>query len=264
MFAWILSPAFLRPNWTRHIEEQPDRVRRCASMEGNVLWASLELGLMDERLQVLADRLGRLQWPDGGWNCDVRPQARQSSFVETVLGLRGLAAWVQATGDKTAAQTLERGVELLLEHHLLFHRSGALIVPNWGPRPDKILFPIRFFDVLLVLELMADIGCVDDSRCNRALDLLLSKRTGDGGFPMEVRRPGPQARSAAIAPSLNGGLVGRPDKPLGDHPRPPCARSRWSPTVIWGLVPPKDAAATGRGVGWWAGREAANHRGQRV
>ncbi len=188
VFAWILSPAFLRPNWTRHIEEQPDRVRRCASMEGNVLWASLELGLMDERLQVLADRLGRLQWPDGGWNCDVRPQARQSSFVETVLGLRGLAAWVQATGDKTAAQTLERGVELLLEHHLLFHRSGALIVPNWGPRPDKILFPIRFFDVLLVLELMADIGCVDDSRCNRALDLLLSKRTGDGGFPMEVRR----------------------------------------------------------------------------
>ena len=28
-----------------------------ASMEGNVLWASLELGLMDERLRVLADRL---------------------------------------------------------------------------------------------------------------------------------------------------------------------------------------------------------------
>jgi hypothetical protein len=188
VFAWILSPAFLKPNWTRHVEGQPDRVRRCASMEGNVLWASLELGLMDERLQALADRLGRMQWPDGGWNCDVRPQARQSSFVETVLGLRGLAAWVQSTGDKTAAQTLERGVELLLEHHLLFHRTGAPIVPTWGPRPDKIGFPIRFFDVLLVLELMADVGCLDDPRCDRALDLLLSKRTADGGFPMEVRR----------------------------------------------------------------------------
>jgi hypothetical protein len=188
VFHWILSPAFLKPNWTRHIEGQADRVRRCASMEGNVLWASLQLGLMDERLEALADRLGVLQWPDGGWNCDVRPQARQSSFVETVLGLRGLAAWVRATGDKTAADTLERGVELLLEHHLLFHRSGRLIVPNWGPRPDIIGFPIRFFDVLLVLELMADIGRLDDPRCNRALELLLAKRTTDGGFPMEVRR----------------------------------------------------------------------------
>jgi hypothetical protein len=188
VFAWILSPGFLKPNWTRHVEGQPDRVRRCASMEGNVLWASLQLGLMDERLQVLADRLGRMQWPDGGWNCDVRPRARQSSFVETVLALRGLAAWVQATGDQTAAHTLERGVELLLEHHLLFHRSGALIVPTWGPRPDRIGFPVRFFDVLLVLELMADMGRLDDPRCRRALDLLLSKRTADGGFPMEVRR----------------------------------------------------------------------------
>jgi hypothetical protein len=157
-------------------------------MEGNVLWASLQLGLMDERLQALADRLGRMQWPDGGWNCDVRPQARQSSFVETVLGLRGLAAWVQATGDSTATDTLERGVELLLGHHLLFHRNGDLILPNWGPRPDKIGFPIRFFDVLLVLEFMADMGFLDDPRCNRALELLLDKRTPDGGFPMEVRR----------------------------------------------------------------------------
>jgi hypothetical protein len=188
VFAWILAPRFLKPNWTRYVEGQPDRIRRCGSMEGNVLWASLQLGLMDERLQTLADRLGALQWPDGGWNCDVRPEARQSSFVETVLPLRGLASWVQATGDTTAAGALERGVELLLEHHLLFHRSGDLIVPTWGPRPDKIGFPIRFFDVLLVLELMADVDRLDDPRCARALDLLVSKQTADGGFPMEVRR----------------------------------------------------------------------------
>ena len=61
-------------------------------------------------------------------------------------------------------------------------------MPTWGPRPDKIGFPIRFFDVLLVLELMADVGRLDDARCNRAVDMLLSKRTADGGFPMEVRR----------------------------------------------------------------------------
>jgi hypothetical protein len=188
VFAWILAPAFLKPNWTRYVEGQDDRVRRCGSMEGNVLWASLQLGLMDERLQTLADRLGTMQWPDGGWNCDARPQARQSSFVETVLALRGLAAWVQATGDETAAGTLGRGVELLLAHHLLFHRNGDLIVPWWGPRPDKIGFPIRFFDVLLVLELMAGVGGLDDPRCDRAINMLISKQTADGGFPLETKR----------------------------------------------------------------------------
>ncbi len=188
VFAWILSEAFLKPNWTHHLEGQPERIRRCASMEGNVLWASIELGLMDERLQVLADRLGRTQWPDGGWNCDVRPQARQSSVVETVLGVRGLAAWVRETGDQAAKRTLGRGTEFLLEHHLLFRRNGDLIEPTWGPAADKIGFPIRFFDVLLVLEVMADLGRLADWRCDRAFDLLLTKRTGDGGFPMEHRR----------------------------------------------------------------------------
>jgi hypothetical protein len=188
VFAWILSPAFLKPNWTRMIQGQPERVRRCASMEGNVLWASLALGLEDERLQILADRLTEMQWPDGGWNCDRRPQARHSSFVETVPGLRGLAAWVRHTDDQSAARTLERGVDLLLEHQLLYRRDRALIVPNWGPRPDLIGFPIRHFDVLVVLELLADVGRLDDVRSDRALDLLLSKRTADGGFPMEVRR----------------------------------------------------------------------------
>lgn len=188
VFSWILSPAFLKPNWTRRVEGQPERVRRCASMEGNVIWASLQLGLSDQRLQELSDRLVHMQWPDGGWNCDVRPEAQQSSFVETVLGLRGLAAWVAATGDVTAGQTLERGLDLLLEHQLLYHRNGDLILPSWGPRPDRIGFPIRFFDVLLVLELMADVGLLDDPRCQRGLGLLASKRTADGGFPLEMRR----------------------------------------------------------------------------
>ncbi len=193
VFAWILSPAFMKPNWTRYVEGQPDRVRRCASMEGNVLWASLQLGLVDDRLGHLADRLVGCQWPDGGWNCDPTPAARHSSFVETVTGLRGLTTWVHATSDEPAASALERGLELLLAHQLLFHRNGDLIVPNWGPRPDVIGFPIRHFDVLLALELMADNDRIGDPRCERALDMLQAKRTPDGGFPLEVRR----ARTAA-------------------------------------------------------------------
>lgn len=49
------------------------RVRRCASQEGNALYALLTLGLADERTDELAFRLTKWQWPDGGWNCDKRP-----------------------------------------------------------------------------------------------------------------------------------------------------------------------------------------------
>jgi hypothetical protein len=194
VFDWILAPRFLKPNWTLFVEGQPERVRRCASMEGNVLWSSLRLGLMDDRLQLLADRLVSFQWPDGGWNCDPRPEASHASFVETVLPLRGLAAWVAATGDRAARGALDRGLELLLGHELLYHRSGEIMQPNWGPRANLIGFPVRFFDPLLVLELMADAGRLADPRTGRALHMLRSKQTRDGGFPMEVRR----ARTADV------------------------------------------------------------------
>ncbi len=188
VFDWILAPSFLKPNWTRRIEGHPDRVRRCASQEGNVLWASLALGLMDDRLAVLAARLADLAWPDGGWNCDVRPEARGSSFVETMLPARGLAAFVAHTGDPRARRALDRAMDLLLDRDLIFRRGTCEpIVPDWGPRPDRIGFPIRFFDVLLALETAQLAGRLDDPRCERALALLRSKRTKDGGFPLEFR-----------------------------------------------------------------------------
>ena len=195
VFHWILSPGFLAPNRTRTLEGQSARVRHCGSLEGNLLWASVRLGIADDRLGELVARLSRFQWPDGGWNCDIRPTAQVSSFVETILTLRGLLAWVDATGDDDARQTLDRGLELVLDHALLYRRDGEVIVPDWGPQPDLIGFPIRFFDVLLVLELMAEAGRIGDPRCLRALDLLESKRTEDGGFPLEFR---PAITSAQI------------------------------------------------------------------
>ncbi|MGC9347385.1 MAG: hypothetical protein ACP5JG_04525, partial [Anaerolineae bacterium] len=66
------------------------RARRCASQEGNALYATLALGLADERADLLAANLIRWQWPDGGWNCDRKWDARTSSFHETLLPLRGL------------------------------------------------------------------------------------------------------------------------------------------------------------------------------
>lgn len=190
---WMFAPAFLEPPSTVIFHDQPDRPRRCASMEGNTIWSQLVLGIVDEeRVPVLVDRLIAFQWPDGGWNCDKRPAARTSSVQETLLPLRGLAAWARATGDARAKRAARSAAEFLLARRLLWRkRDGALIAPEWGGPVDEVHYPIRFYDVLSALVVMAEMGLVRDRRCRDALDVLERKRLADGTFPVEwtnVRR----------------------------------------------------------------------------
>jgi len=184
---WMFAPAFLKPPSTVFLADQPERPRRCASMEGNTIWSQLMLGIVDDDLvPLLVDRLVAFQWPDGGWNCDRRPGARTSSVQETLLPLRGLAHWSRATGDERARGAAKRAAEFLLERRLLWRkRDGALIEPDWGGPVDKVHYPIRFYDVLSALLVMAELGLVRDTRCRDALDLLECKRLADGTFPVE-------------------------------------------------------------------------------
>jgi hypothetical protein len=187
VLGWMFSPAFLKPPSTAVLADQPERPRRCASMEGNTIWAQLVLGIVDEqRVPLLVERLLAMQWPDGGWNCDKRPSARTSSVQETLLPLRGLAAWSRARADERAGRAAKRAAELLLARRLLWRRrDGAVIAPDWGGPVDKIHYPIRFYDLLGALVVMAEMGLVRDRRCADALDLLERKRLADGMFPVE-------------------------------------------------------------------------------
>src|SRR5215218_1248236 len=59
--------------------------RRCASQEGNALAVACRLGMAgDPRAELLARSLADWQWPDGGWNCDLRASGRRSSFHESL------------------------------------------------------------------------------------------------------------------------------------------------------------------------------------
>jgi hypothetical protein len=184
---WMLGRTFLKAPLTVFYPDQPDRPRRCVSMEGNSIWSQLVLGIVDdERAPLLVDRLIRFQWPDGGWNCDKREGARTSSVQETLLPLRGLARWAQARGDTQARRAATRAADFLLERRLLWRkRDGALITPDWGGPVDHVHYPIRFYDVLGALLVMAEMGQVRDRRCCEALDLLERKRLPDGMFPVE-------------------------------------------------------------------------------
>ncbi len=193
---WMLAPAFLKPPSTVFFPDQPRRPRRCASMEGNTIWFQLVLGIVDDKYTpLLVDRLLAFQWPDGGWNCDKRPGAHTSSVQETLLPLRGLVYWYRATGDERVRRATTRAAEFLLARRLLWRkRDGALIEPAWGGPIDRIHYPIRFYDVLSGLLVMAEMGMVRDHRCREALDLLERKRLADGMFPVEWTNATPADR----------------------------------------------------------------------
>jgi hypothetical protein len=172
----------------RHIEGVPvinGRARRCGSQEGNALYAILTLGLADERVDRLAANLMKWQWPDGGWNCDVRPEADTSSFHETWIPVRALSLYGKLAGDKKATAAAKRAAECLLSRRLYRRlRDGAIIDQRWL----ALCYPhYWWFDVLSGLKAIAEAGRIKDPRCTDALDLLESKRLADGGFPAEAK-----------------------------------------------------------------------------
>ena len=186
---WLFSRAHLSPPSTAFVSGESDRVRRCASQEGLAIWYLNVLGLTDDRVDALASRLVEFQWPDGGWNCDKRAGTETSSVQETLLPLRGLASYLRSGEENPAVRAaVDAAAEFLLRRGLLWRcRDGAPIRPAWGRDPMLIHWPIRFYDVLSALVVMAELGRLSDPRCSDALRLLAGKRLRSGGFPAEQR-----------------------------------------------------------------------------
>jgi hypothetical protein len=179
---WVASPRRLATIHKRRIE---GRVRRCATQDGLAIHASIHFGMRgDPRLDRLAESLMETQWPDGGWNCDVRPEAAHSSFNETWGPVLGLAAY-------GAPEAMERGAEFLLRHRVVFsHRTGEPAHP--------VFFALHYppywhYDLLVGLRTLAHSVGLDDPRTADALDLLETKRHEDGTWRTDAKwwkRPG--------------------------------------------------------------------------
>ena len=180
VYAWLLSKGHLE-----NVKTIAGRARRCASQEGNALYAAIALGLADQRSQELAERLIRWQWPDGGWNCDRRPEAENSSFMETLTPMRGLAFYARASGDPAAGRSVELAAQVFLKRFLYKRQSdGSVISQDF----IKLHYPCYWhYDILFGLKVMAEAGFIEDPRCQPALDLLETKRLPGGGFPAEAR-----------------------------------------------------------------------------
>ncbi|MGE5138401.1 MAG: hypothetical protein ACM3JD_02965, partial [Rudaea sp.] len=171
------------------------------------IWATLKLGIADKRTDLLVDRLVRFQWPDGGWNCDKRPEARKSSLVETLHPIRALSFYGALRKDRRATETARRAAEVVLKRELYKRMSDDTVI---HPSFTQLTYPCFYpYNMLSALVILAEAGLIHDPRCSAALDLLESKRLPDGGFPLENRICKTTSEVATRGTFADWGPVGR-------------------------------------------------------
>lgn len=180
VYKWLFSASH-----ERSIVKIDGKVRRCASQEGYALFYLLKLGLDDHRTDELARRLIQWQWPDGGWNCDKRPEARNASFMESLIPMRGLALHASVRGESSSRDSVLKASEVFLKRRLFRKQSDGTIIDG-----DflKLHYPCYWhYDILFGLFVLLEAGLLEDERCTDALDLLVSKWLDTGGFPAEKK-----------------------------------------------------------------------------
>lgn len=171
-------------DWRERLPKPPvvaGLTRAHATGEGLPLEAGCRLGLAGvPRVAALAESLLKWQWPDGGWNCDPRPQARRSSFHESWAPMAGLWSYAEATGDRAARDAAVRTAELLLDHQVCFStRTAGPVHPSW----TQLHYPPYYhYDVLVGLSELTVMGLATDPRAGEALDLLERRRLPDGSW----------------------------------------------------------------------------------
>jgi len=143
-------------------------------------------------VQRIVVRLLGEQLPDGGWNCEAANGSTRSSFNTTICVLEALLEYELAGGSRTeVTEARLRGHEYLLERRLLRRRtSGEIVNPAW----TRFSFPTWWhYDVLRAFEYLRRAGATPDERVAEAIELVESKRDGDGRWPLENRHPGTMA-----------------------------------------------------------------------
>ncbi len=143
----------------------------------------------------IVDRLLAEQLPDGGWNCEAAKGSTRSSFNTTVCVLEALLEYEAAVGGSLrVTEARVRGQEYLLERRLFRRRSTGEVIER-DRKGDaawtRFAFPTWWhYDVLRGLEYLRSAGVAPDERVAEAIDLVASKRDGDGRWPLETRYPG--------------------------------------------------------------------------
>jgi hypothetical protein len=142
----------------------------------------------------VVERLLGEQMRDGGWNCEQENGSVRSSFHTTIEVLEGLLIFERATGRSDVRAARLRGQEYLLERKL-FRRltTGEPIRDRKSGAEtfERFAFPPYWhYDVLRGLDYLRAAEAVPDERVLEAVELVASKRDGNGSWPLDYQHPG--------------------------------------------------------------------------
>ncbi len=148
-----------------------------------------------EEVSGVVDRLLDEQLADGGWNCDSPHRSTRSSFNTTICVLEALLDHERACGaNPDVVKARARGQEYLLERRLMRRRSTGELIDRdrkGGAAFTRFAFPTWWhYDVLRGLDYLRSAGVAPDRRADDAVELVVSKRDGDGRWLLETRHAG--------------------------------------------------------------------------
>ncbi len=132
---------------------------------------------------------------DGGWNCEAENGSTRSSFNTTICVLEALLEYELRIGSSPeVTEARLRGQEYLLERRLFRRRSTGEVIERdrkGNATWTRFAFPTWWhYDVLRGLEYLRRADVAPDERMAEAIELVASKRAGDGRWPLETRHPG--------------------------------------------------------------------------
>jgi hypothetical protein len=158
-----------------------------ACVVGNTARMMTRFGYADDfRVRKLYDWLLEDQRKDGGWNCS----HGTPGTLDVWEPLAAFASLPKANRSPKIEAAISRGTEFYLERRLL-HEG-----PRYAPWL-RLHYPNHYFyDILVGLEVLTQLGFAGDRRLQPALKLLTQKRQRDGTWLMDRLHPdvsGPQA-----------------------------------------------------------------------
>lgn len=149
-------------------------------------------GIDQDHLISIVDFVLEQQLPDGGFNCRYNRQgARHSSMHSTISLLEGIWEYTRNGYDFRLSEleaASEAAREFLLMHRLFkSDRTGDIIHKNFL----RLSFPGRwYYDILRALDHFQEAAIEWDDRMSDAIEVLLSKRSANGRWPLQAKIPG--------------------------------------------------------------------------
>ena len=158
-----------------------------ACVAGNTARMMTRFGYADDlRVRKLYDWLLEDQREDGGWNCS----QDTPGTLDVWEPLAAFASLPKAKRSPKMDAAISRGAEFYLERRLF--REGPRY-PPWF----RLHYPNHYYyDILVGLDVLAQLGFAGDRRLRPALGLLTERRRPDGTWRIDRLHPdvsGPQA-----------------------------------------------------------------------